>query len=84
MAAFDLRLPLHVLGYARLRLELGQVIFLPEEKQHRIGVGLNVAALTQIGKLWPLVISFLDFSIELHEQDDDDIQLLGQRLQTTA
>ena len=45
-----------------------QVIGLPIDKQHRIGVLLDRSRLPQVGKLWPLIIAGFNTPIELRER----------------
>ena len=66
---------------AASRLRALEIILLPIDEHHDIGVLLDRTRLTEIGELRALVLTLLDGSAELGEGDDGDIQLFSQSLE---
>ncbi|GCC49577.1 hypothetical protein chiPu_0033706, partial [Chiloscyllium punctatum] len=69
MGQFQLHLPFFVLGGAGARLLVGEVVFLAIHEHHDVGVLLDRAGFTQVGKLGALVVAVFDLSRELRQRD---------------
>src|SRR5579864_8783321 len=78
---FHLGLPIEIFLAARARFFVAQIIFLAEHEQHDVGILLDRARLTQVRKLWALVVAILDLPRKLGQRKDWNVELLGERLE---
>ncbi len=61
-----------------------QIIFLAEDKHDHVGVLLDGARFTKVGQHGSFVLALLDGARKLRQRDHRNVQLLGQRLQSTG
>ena len=77
---FELGLPVEMILRARIRLAIGDVIFLAEDEQHHVGIRSIEPDFTQIGELRPACPrGFPTCRERLRERDDRHVEFLGQR-----
>src|SRR3546814_748319 len=63
------------------RLAALVVVLLAIDEHDHVGVLLDGAGFTQVGKLWPLVLTLLDRARKLRQGQHRHVELLGDRLQ---
>ena len=73
-----------LVGFFRVRLLVGVVIFLAVDEQHDVGVLFDGTGFAQVGELGPLVVALLHGTAELGQGEHRHLQFLGQCLQAAG